>query len=91
MTKRVFVQGSSWQEAAEDAQISCALPNQGGLLNDVTGFRLARTSWEDDAKRAMLGTGHDFESPRPERMSRFNWLADHNGMYTGLRLAKEKT
>lgn len=91
MKDRVIVNGSSWQEPSEDAPIACGLPNQGGLLNDVTGFRLARTSWEDVERQSMVGSGHDFTAPRPRITSRFTWLPDHNGMYTGLRLAKEKT
>jgi hypothetical protein len=57
MKKRVTVKGSSWQDAAEDAAISCGLPNRGGLLNDVTGFRLAL----EPAFEAYRGTMHNRE------------------------------
>jgi hypothetical protein len=86
----MIVQGSSWQEGAEDAPVGCGLPNHGELLNDVTGFRLAVGS-EMGVRRYMVGSGHDFSTPRPPSMSRFEWLSDHNGMYTGIRLVKENT
>ena len=56
MKKRVTVKGSSWQDAAEDAAISCGLPNTGGLLNDVTGFRLVC----EPAFEAYRGSMHNW-------------------------------
>lgn len=90
MKTRLTVQGSSWHESEHDATISCALPNHAGLLNDAAGFRLTRTAL-GDAKRNLIGSGHDFEFPRHARMSQFSWRPEHDGMYTGLRLVKEKT
>ena len=85
MNSSVIVQGSSWQEAAEDAAVSCGLPNRGGLLNDVTGFRLVH----DSADRKYRGSRW-FGSPnyaRPPHSDRST--PDLSGLYLSFRLVRE--
>jgi len=85
MNSSVIVQGSSWQEAEEDAAVSCCLPNRGGLLNDVTGFRLVL----DPAFEAYRGTMHNREpdvASGPDRCL-VSPLRSHGKL--GIRLTRE--
>ena len=85
MKKRVTVKGSSWQDAAEDAAISCGLPNTGGLLNDVTGFRLGHDSADRKCRGSRWFGSPNYARP-PHSVSN---TPDLSGLYLSFRLTRE--
>lgn len=87
MNTRVIVNGSCWQESAEDAPIACGLPNQGGLLNDVTGFRIVF----DNAEQRDRGGSWRYAKNLAFLPSGAGSNPTARVMILGFRLARENT